>query len=232
MKPQSQPWSFYQLHFDPTAMDEYLSDAQQDKDVAKDLKEWNSLVSSAFWEVIGYIEISIRNLLARQLNRHKSGQGFAWATQPESGLFSSDNRMVSSITEAHRRLINSNIELVPNRIIEELTFGFWCRLLTKQYLFLWPDFQRAFKGLESHNQNDVGRLMNEIRDLRNRIGRHHRIYNLDLQRKYALIMLLAEYIDPEFGTWLRSKSRVDEILALRPQSTKSQQNPQPLPPKP
>jgi hypothetical protein len=58
---QSPEWEFYERHFATSRMQPYLVEHRGDKCLAIDLYAWNMDVSAAFWELLGYLEIALRN---------------------------------------------------------------------------------------------------------------------------------------------------------------------------
>jgi len=214
----NQPFDFYEKHFASIRMKEYLLHFEGDQELAKRLYIWNNAISAAFWELISFVEVSLRNVLSGSLEQRQSrlNPQREWVFDSASRLFEENPRMATSIEQACLRIEKNKKEITSQQVISELTFGFWCQLLAKQNSYLRPDFASSFGGLSTRNLEIVAKRVFEIRDLRNRIGHHHRIYNLDLVQKHENLLRLATYIDPDFGVWLAGKSRVAELLALHP----------------
>ncbi|HPU14423.1 MAG TPA: hypothetical protein PLQ19_11615 [Aeromicrobium sp.] len=55
-----------------------------------------------------------------------------------------------------------------------------------------------------------------MRDLRNRIGHHHRIWSLDLDTRWGDLVALAGWIDPQLRAWIETNTGVPAALGLRP----------------
>jgi hypothetical protein len=191
-------------------------------------------MSALFWELICHVEVAVRNSISSRLSdaQPEVASNPHWLLDFALPFYRANPKLVRHAKEAIRRVRVNRKEVTGEQVISELSFGFWCHLISKQNRAVWPSLAGSFKGLPSRNQAQVSKLMFEVRDLRNRIGHHHRIYHLDLKQKHENLMLLAHYVDPEFGMWLRSKSRVDELLLLRPQASPTLQTLQPTPPKP
>lgn len=234
MSNRASTWPIHIRHFSQRRMAPYLLDCDGNISGAEKLYSWNVSISSAFWEVIGHLEVALRNGLAAQMLfiQQRRGRSEEWVFSSDTMILNANPKMRAHIESAIDRVELNAKEVTQEQVISELTLGFWCQFVAKHNRAHWPEIAGCFKGLKSRNQSEISKLLSEVRSMRNRIGHHHRIYNLDIEQRHENLLLLAHCIDPEFGAWLRSKSRVDEILALRPKPTQSQQNPQPLPPKP
>jgi hypothetical protein len=123
------------------------------------------------------------------------------------------------IKQAQVRVANNKKEISLDQIVSELPLGFWATLLGRRYRNLWPELAGGFLGLASRDSMELAKLVQQARWLRNRIGHHHRIWNLDLENHHLGILRISSMVDPEFERWLSSVSPVPELLIHRPRTT-------------
>ena len=217
-------WAFYERHFSSVRLQHYLNEAKDDKNRASDLYRWNVNISGAFWESFTYFEIGFRNAIDTQLiTRHSShGRSGHWIFDDyyELGRDQSDSQEhkqpYKDIAEAIRRVKQNKKLLKPEQIISELSFGFWHQLVSQRQSFLWPDIATAFPYAPTRAQANIQDPIGRLRDLRNRIGHHHRIWSQNVSDKYKDMLLVAGYIDPNLASFIESQSQVPNLMSKRP----------------
>ena len=215
---QLDKWEFLALTFSASRLSLYLQACDGDEQKAHELYVWNSEISSAFWELLGHVEVALRNKLSAQLQalEIQAGSRDHWLVNRESSSLKFNPFIDKAIVEAKTRVRLARKEQSGEQIMSELSFGFWHQMLSKRNQRYWPDIATGFQGLRARNRTLVSNRLEVFRDFRNRIGHHHRIWNLDLVEKHEEILGFAELLDPEFSIWLSSQSRVANLLALRP----------------
>jgi|GEM_PF-6669115 len=153
-------WELMRRHFSDERLRLYLTEANGDEDAAAHLYQWNSRCSAAFWEALGYLEVSLRNALDARLTlrQHKQGQTRHWVFDDARQL-GRDARGVGrhahpyqGVATAIRRVQANGKPLDPAQIISELPFGFWHQLVARRQMFLWPDLAAAFAHAPSRSQ--------------------------------------------------------------------------------
>src|SRR5512135_2887187 len=102
----------------------YRAAAAGDLEGALRLYEWNAQVGAAFLEVLGHLEIVLRNVMDRELrawhqSHHLPGQ---WYEDPRNVL---DRYRHEDVYAAVERLRREGKPETPGRVIAELPFGFW-----------------------------------------------------------------------------------------------------------
>lgn len=215
---QLDKWEFLALTFSASRLSLYLQACDGDEQKAHELYVWNSEISSAFWELLGHVEVALRNKLSAQLQalEIQAGSRDHWLVNRESSSLKFNPFIEKAIVEAKTRVRLARKDQSGEQILSELSFGFWHQILSKRNQRYWPDIATGFRGLRARNRTLVSNRLEVLRDFRNRIGHHHRIWNLDLVEKHEEILGFAELLDPEFSIWLSSQSRVANLLALRP----------------
>lgn len=201
----------------PERLAPYRGAVGGDLDAALPLYEWNTQIGAALLEVLGHLEIVMRNAMDRSLSVWFSTTPLTgeWYDDP---LHLFDSYRTDDVQAAHGRLARAGKADTHGRVIAELPFGFWRFLLSGRYqTTLWAQALRhAFPGLQPQSRAVVYGIVDDLGTLRNRIAHHEPIHHLDLAKRHADLLQLAAYIDPGVGAWVDSVSRVATVLAARP----------------
>ena len=220
-----QAWSFFELHFGAPRLRHYLAEAGGDVDRAMRLYEWNTDLSTAFWGPLGHLEVALRNTIDHQMTRAHDGLGRAGHWIYDDARELGRDRGQSAQRHAHpyleistaiRRVKKNGMPTDPGQIISEMSFGFWHQMVSKSQNRVWPNLAAGFPYMPGRRQDTVSKIVGSLRTLRNRIGHHHRIFDIDVRTKYEEIQTLAGYINPALATWIDSNSRVMTVITQRP----------------
>lgn len=201
----------------PDRLDRYLRACSDDVTAALRLYEWNCAVSSALFEVLGDVEVVVRQALHRELSEWHKSKGFPgeWYDNAH-GLLTP--RAVTEIASARRRLKSRNLHETPSSLIPELPFGFWRFLLTRTYApTIWRiSGRKAFPNVGPNEASALWASMGRLHRLRNLIAHHEPVFwrQLDLDYKDSMWVLNAtSFVIP---SWSDGRSRFTAILAMRP----------------
>ena len=199
----------------PERLAPYLRATGGDLTAAVRLYEWNLAVSGALYEALGILEVALRNALSAQLAAHHGTLAGNWYDDPLGVL---SDLAHDDIAAARRRVRKLRRPETPGRIIAELSFGFWKFLLAKRYeATLWTGYLRhAFPNLQPQNRATVYRALDELHTVRNRIAHHEPIHNRDLTADTLTIYRLLDWIDHDVRAWAVTLSRLQPIIAARP----------------
>lgn len=217
-------WQFYERHFAQERLRHYLNDCNGDQALAAELYRWNSAVSGAFWEGLSYFEVSIRNAIdARMSARHaKKGRTGHWIFDDARELgrdrFGVGNHQQPylDVDRAKKRVSHNGMPMTAGQVMSELSFGFWHQMVSKKQKFLWPDLASAFPHAPNRAQPTVHDPVQRLRDLRNRVGHHHRVWSLNLAALHDDMLDVAGYVDPDLRTFVAGRSRVPMLLSNQP----------------
>jgi hypothetical protein len=122
---------------------------------------------------------------------------------------------VTQIQEAHNKIHKANHSITSNRIVAELTFGFWTGLFQRDYeQRIWyrnnmlqqvfPYYPRRYR-----TRNNLSKKLNNCRKLRNRVFHYEPIWRYPkLQETHQDIVDLVGAIDKEAHKFL---IRVDQF---------------------
>jgi hypothetical protein len=201
----------------PERLSTYLTAVGQDHAAALRLYVWNTQISAALYSPLQALEIIIRNAFHRELS---TTYGPAWYDSARVPLTPAARARVADAKEAVRR---AGRPLDPGRIIAELSFGFWERLVThgpqgrlNYEMALWrPALHRAFPN-SRRRRADVHRPLPGLRDLRNRIAHHEPIFSRNLAADYQTILDVIGWICTDTQAWVAHYSEVPIVLADRP----------------
>jgi hypothetical protein len=195
----------------------YLAAASGDHAAALRLYVWNTEISAALYGPLQALEIIVRNAFHREL---AAVYGPAWYDNPRVPLTPPARARVDDAKDVLRR---ANRPLDPGRIVAELSFGFWERLLThgppgklNYEMALWrPALHRAFPNAR-RRRSDVHKPFPGLRDLRNRIAHHEPIFSRPLAQEYQTIIDVIGWICADIRNWVLHHSTVPDVLAGRP----------------
>jgi hypothetical protein len=162
---------------------------------------WNVALGMAMTPLLHAIEVTLRNTIDRAGTlqcpppcRHRGVP--CWLDAEPSLLASEDARMVAIARDALRR---RGKPLTPGRLVAELSFGFWTRLLRRPYdqgtakhpgagcpLWTATNLKQAFPNMPSRarEREQLHQRYNAARVFRNRVSHHEPIFHLDLPKMH------------------------------------------------
>jgi hypothetical protein len=187
---------------------------------AIELYEWNCAISAALLEVLGDVEVIVRNALHDSLTvwHARSPLGGEWYDNAHGQLSAP---AVFQIAAARERLEKRRKAPSPGAMVAELNFGFWRYLLTKKYSStLWPVVGRAaFPNMDHQRPQSLWARMGRLNDLRNRIAHHEPIHWRHIDRDLTDCLMAIRAVCLQAEEWSRDRARVLRLLALRPVTT-------------
>lgn len=210
---QSRNWVLFEKSFSRSRMQLFLDKSSGSQELAQLLYVWNSKASASFWEVISYLEIAVRTVVDSQLTK-ASKQG-NWLTDP--AIIRPESQLQTLIRDANSQASRLRRNPTKQHVLEHLPLGFLQSLLSKRNLHLWPDLAAGFGGARRDQHAEICFLMARLRELRNAIGHHNHLLDLELEDEFKNLVKLAKLINPELGRWIKETSSVEEILAAQPE---------------
>jgi hypothetical protein len=177
--------------------------------------KWNVQLSEGLYHPLQVLEIVFRNALdsaIRAKNPNWMLHDPGWF-QPQAKERWSKAR--ATLTERSTR------PLTHDRMVQELSFGFWTSLLNSKYESMFHSIGASvFPGMPSPTRKVALVRFESIRTLRNRIFHFRRIWNRpDLIKDHAEILEAMGWINPEACRLLLSANAAAEfaaIVALKP----------------
>lgn len=197
----------------PARFQPFLLAAGGDRRDASDLYDWHAAVAAACFGTVQNFEVLLRNAIDGVL-----GDG-----QPQSPLTDTwlmDFRVlqptgVKQVIVAVER-IERGKELTRGAVVAGLSFGFWAGLFTRRYEELWRHELRHAFAHGSVVRRDLTRRLQLLQRFRNRLAHHDSLLRQEVGGRVDDMLLIASWIDPAAGAWLRERSRVHALLAQRP----------------
>lgn len=182
---------------------------------AVELYWWNAEAASAFWTLLGHLEVLVRNSMHEQLTDlsvRMSGDA-AWYSVLEH-LF--NWQTAQDIATARHRATAGGRPEAAGRVVAELPMGFWRFLLASRYeRTLWRTcLHKAFPG--QGRRRAVSDKLAGLHQLRNRIAHHEPVHNRPLAALHADALEIADWVCPTTGTWISAQSAVIGLLARKP----------------
>lgn len=217
-------WVFYERHFGRPRLAHYLAEFDGDTDRAAALYVWNISISAEMWRALAIFEVAFRNAIDQALSvRHaRLGRQGHWIFD-DAGEIGRDAHGLArhrqpfvDVALARERVRRNHKSLDAGQIISELPFGFWHQMVSRRQLALWPDIASAFAGAPDRRQATVQEPIRRIREMRNRIGHHHRVWAHAVGPCYEDILTVAKYIDPELHAFIDAHCAVTNLLKTRP----------------
>ncbi|KFU75465.1 Abi-like protein [Amycolatopsis lurida] len=213
----------------------YLQAANQDREQAMRLYEWNTALSAAFHHDLCHLEVALRNAYDRALGRAVPAGKPHWVFQATT-LFPSRWQKAANgtrydVNETSRRLLAeaiknatpkakrpcaANASPSPGKVIAELSFGFWRYLSARRHHDpLWiPYLHLAFRA--GADRRDVDKHVERLHRLRNRVAHHEPLLAVDLQGHWKDVQDLAALISPQVAAYIAANSSCARLLATRP----------------
>ena len=201
----------------PQRLGPYLTHSQGNPNLALAHYHWNLRLSEALYPALHLNEVVFRNAMHQALCEEFATPG--WFNGPWL-----DDREKRSITKVHKELRKRGMQPNADKVVAELTFGFWCSLCDTRYeheQVLWPRLlnhaplqqlpkrQRQRKVLSSY--------VNRLRQLRNRVFHHEPIWHWkDLPQRHADAIELLRWFNPEAVRILQHTDRFNEIYQQGP----------------
>lgn len=167
--------------------------------------EHNTAISEAFYPVIQGFEVALRNAIH---NRLCSDFGADWLDTFE--LLETER---DAIADAKNAITSKVQPLTQDRVVAELSLGFWVRLFSAEYAeTLWgPSLSKIVQIKDRRALYD--RLI-EVKTLRNRIAHHNRIVGRTrtMEETYTRLLEILDWISPLVCSWVMMTNSVMECV--------------------
>jgi hypothetical protein len=140
--------------------------------------EENLLLSKQHYIPLSILEVSLRNAINYHFEKF---YGAGWLVN-ESSFLQKDH--LTKIFDAKQKIKSRKEILTKDKLIAELSFGFWANLFKSSYdrQMRISNLKQIFTNLSSKdvkliNRNELFQTINHIRNFRNRIFHHEKIVN-------------------------------------------------------
>ncbi|MGN9890409.1 hypothetical protein [Micromonospora sp. L31] len=186
----------------------YLEECGGDMAAGWRLYMWNMGVSAAFYPLLHFVEITLRNALHRELGA-RFGRVDWWSVAP---LNDHGQQLVK---QAREKLFGQRSPQNADDLVAKLTFGFWVSLVSQTYdRTLWvPALHRAFPHYRGR-RDALHAELKEVLWLRNRVMHHEPIHRRDLKADHAKIYRLIDHMSSGLAAAVRLVDQVPHVLRL------------------
>lgn len=172
----------------------------------------NLRLAESLYISLSVFEVTLRNALSRELrNLTGNDEWFdIFYSTPEL------KPLTIEIDKAKSLIRNRGEKVSTDKIISELTFGFWVMLLNSQYeRTLWKSLRKAFPNLpkKDRQRKNVSSPCNALRRLRNRIF-HQEAICWDLYYMTCLhdnLVTVLGWMNADIPAWLAGIDPFDDV---------------------
>ena len=204
---------FYEKVFSNQRMEKYFNRYPDNEQKAIEHYHSNIELSESFYSVLSIFEVAFRNSLNRELTEYFGTKDWYLKVESIPGL----RNLKNNINTAKKHIANRSENITANKVIAELTLGFWVRLLNAEYeLILWKPLRKAFPYIDKkqRQRNKISAPINKIRDFRNRIFHHEPVsWNLDkLEETHNRIIMVMEWLNKDLPEIAKMHDRTIEII--------------------
>lgn len=198
--------------FSAQRLSKYIAYNNSDAERAVMHYKANLRLAESLYVSLSVFEVTLRNALSREL--HNMAEMDNWFdvfyTTPELDSF------VLEIDQAKKQIIHRGEEVTADKLISELTFGFWVTLLNSQYeRILWKSLRKAFPYMpkQDRKRKNISSPCNSLRRLRNRIFHHEAIcWDLDyVTRLHDNLIDVLGWMNAEMPEWLSTIDQFDKV---------------------
>lgn len=195
----------------------------ESSDILLDRCIYNVKISETFYPALAFVELSLKNSICNAIDKLICKD---WLVKEINQQKLLSDKEYTKLIEAKNKIKKANKKITNNRLISELTFGFWSHLCTKSYKPNFWDkkgfFEAVFpnyvqeKGLRkiAPIQNDLLAILR----LRNRIFHHEMIINRNQtpQEQYQLVLNILHLLSADVEKLLNGISRFQDIIIQKP----------------
>ena len=187
-----------------------------DKEKAVAYYQLNTQISESLYPLLSNFEVILRNAIHNSFKIHFKTEDW-YSKINYRDLVDQRNVAKGKITASHN-------SVTTDKLVAELTLGFWTSLLNKQYARdYWKPLMYAFPLLDKQDKqrDKIAYKLNQIRKFRNRIFHYEPICNdLDiLATNHKYILQVLDWINSDIVTWTKQIDRFDglfkQAVALR-----------------
>jgi hypothetical protein len=173
----------------------------------------NSEVSESFYILLANLEIGLRNTINSSFTIR-----FNTANWFDKLPF---NELTQMVDQAKQKIKKSKRHISNDKVIAELTFGFWTSLFNRQYAKdFWKPLMFAFPNITKTDlhRDKIAFRLNQVRKFRNRIFHYEPICN-DLEalqsNKNAIVEIL-NWLNKDVYHWTGVSDKLEQqIMQLK-----------------
>ena len=195
----------------------------EDNSMLLDKYVYNLKLSEAFYPALSLLEITLRNRICNAIEKLICKD---WLIQELNKQNILADKEYQKLLESANKIKKTGKNITNDRLISEMTFGFWIHLFTKSYRpKLWDKkgfFETVFPNYANNGElRKIAPIQNDllaILRLRNRIFHHEIIINGNKTSKeqYQLVLNMLHLLSDSMESLLQSISRFETIEKQKP----------------
>lgn len=164
----------------------------------------NLKISKHLYIPLSILEVSLRNSIN---NLFEKLYGAGWLVNEAQFL---KHKEIEKIQKAKDRITDDGGEISKDKLVSELTFGFWTALFQSVYdnKMRFSNLKNIFPNLPPRTQQEITRnilstKLNHIRKFRNRIFHHENIIKDEFNDIENNVYEILEFFDNELAQYTR-----------------------------
>ncbi|HCA85379.1 MAG TPA: hypothetical protein DEQ61_07725 [Streptomyces sp.] len=182
---------------------------------ALDWYQWETKVSTAFYELLRHLERVLGCAMSAQLTRHFGRED--WYDHPGIGLHHVSRQKVENAIAKLSRGHSGAVK--PDEVQSELALGFWVALLGRGNDYetrLWrPALCHAFPGYRGPRA-DLHRRLDYLRTLRNKVAHHRPIGARDLGADRRSVEQVLGHLSTDVAEWIEPAAAISALIDRKP----------------
>jgi hypothetical protein len=175
----------------------YTAAANGDRHKALLLYNQNRQLSEGLYGLLQGLEVMLRNSIHSVMSTEAAQAD--WYDRP-GFLFQPEGLAVAEA----KANIPQGKPVTPGRVVAQLSFGFWVKLLGRNYekTFWVPHLYKSLPHLRRPDRRQVFNRLDKVRGLRNSVAHHERILHRDLKTDYNELLETMSWICPVTASWI------------------------------
>lgn len=181
------------------------------------LHQFNFSLCMSMIPTLQIFEILLRNKINDNLKSYTANPMW-WKSVNKVNL---NKGAIKKIKNAEFTIRNTGRRVNPDRIISELSLGFWVSIFNGEYdnprdvsKNLWNlTLHKIFQNGVSVSRSTIHSDLEEIRKLRNKVSHNDPILLNDILSTYTKILTLSQYMCPVTSKWIKRNSPIEYVLS-------------------
>ena len=184
---------------------------------------YNLRLAESFYPALSLLEISLRNRICNAIDKLICED---WLVKELSQQKLLSDKEYKKLLESESKIKKSGKKVTNDRLISEMTLGFWVYLCTKSYKPKFWDKKGFFESVfpnyvVEQGLRKIAPIQNNllaILRLRNRISHHEMIINGNKtpQEQYQLVLNILHLLSTDMEKLLNKISRFEDIIKQQP----------------
>lgn len=184
---------------------------------------YNLRLAESFYPALSLLEISLRNRICNAIEKLICRDCFLKELDQQNLLADKEYK---KLLESENKIKKSGKKVTNDRLISEMTLGFWVHLCTKSYKPKFWDKKGFFESVfpnyvAEQGLRKIAPIQNDllaILRLRNRISHHEMIINGNKipQEQYQLVLNMLHLLSTDMEKLLNNISRFEDIIKQKP----------------